>query len=103
MSRVTINGTTYEVPAGSTVVVTGNTLTIGSSVSITGLTNTVKVLWEGPVGNLECNTCEINGSVAGSVKGNTITCGTVGGDVKGNTVDCGEVKGSVKANVVSRR
>jgi len=103
MAVITINGNRFEVPDGSSVVVSGNSITVGGSVLATGLTQEVHVKWEGPVGSLKCNTCEITGDVNGNVGANTVRCGNVKGDVDCNTVTCGNVGGDVDDNVVNRR
>lgn len=103
MATVTINGSTYTVPDGSTVTVVSNTVTVGSDIRITGLGQTTHVEWKGPLGKLDCQSCTIHGDVTGNVDAQSVKCGNVGGDIDSQSVHCGAVKGDIDAMSVTRK
>lgn len=102
MNRISVNGTTYELPDGATDVrISGGTLTVGGAPIASGLSGEVRVRWEGPLASLDCRhgSVTVEGDVAGDVDcGGSATCGNVGGSVDaGGSVSCGNVTGDVDA------
>ena len=79
------------------------TITVNGKTVVSGLSGNVHITWEGPLANLDCNSCTINGDVKGNVDANSVKCGNVGGNVDGNSVTCGDVKGKIDAVSVNRK
>jgi hypothetical protein len=116
MNIIKINGERYDVEGKNIVVRRGKVLVNGKVIK-DGLTDTVKIEFEGDLAYLDCTSAVINGDVHGDVDGTTITvtgdisgnidgttikCGDVSGDVDGYTVTCGKVKGDVDAVTVKK-
>lgn len=100
MSKITINGQTFEVDGSAIISVNGNSIRIGSKTIADNLSGIVTVKWEGPLANLNVGgSAEISGDVQGNVEaGKSVKCNNVGGDVNaGGSVQCGNVGGDVEA------
>lgn len=98
--KVTLNGTTVEVPDGASVQVVNNRVLVdGREVLCVTGTRLDVVIHEGTVRELRADGSVQAQQVSGSVKaGGSVTCGNVGGDVKaGGSVKCGDVTGSIDA------
>jgi len=116
MNIITINGERHDVEGNNIVVRRGKVLVNGKVIK-DGLTDTVKIEFEGDLayldctnavingdvhGDVDCTSVVVNGDVSGDIDGTTIKCGDVGGDVDGTTVTCGKVKGDVDAMTVKK-
>lgn len=105
VSRITINGQTFEA-SGNNVVIRNGVVTVDGMKVTDGLHGVVKVIWEGPLAFLDCDSAVECGDVRGDVRGgNSVKCENVQGNVHaGNSVKCGNVGGSCTAgNSISRR
>jgi hypothetical protein len=99
MSTVTINGTTFTVPDGSSVVVRNNTVTVNGKPLASGLTGIVEIKWDGPMGDLTSDASVRCGDVAGNVRaGNSISCDAIRGNANaGNSINCDDIGGNANA------
>jgi hypothetical protein len=98
MSKITINGVTYQgnnvTVVNDQVIIDGNKITYGAS------KEPIKVFVEGNVETLDCHNAQITGDVYGDVDAHNVTCDTIGGDVDAHTVTCEYIKGKVDAHTV---
>lgn len=62
--------------------------------------DTVKVVVEGGVADIQANEVEVHGDVHGDVDCNSLECGDIQGDVDANSVICKKIVGDVDANSV---
>jgi hypothetical protein len=98
MSRIVINGITYE---GNDVTVVNDKVIIdGHSVNYGTSTEPIKVIVHGDVANLTCHNAEITGDVYNDVDAHNVTCDTIGGNVNSHNVICEYIKGNVDAHKV---
>lgn len=100
MSRIVINGESFEVH-GNNIVVTNDSITVDGETIKSGLSGIIKVQWEGDVANLTAHNVEISGTVKGDVNAHNVDCHLVGGNVTAHNVDCGDVVGNVNAKNVN--
>ena len=81
MSRITVNGQSFNVSGGSVSIING-VIVVGGNTVISGLSGDVNIKWEGDLTSLKTDS--------------SVTCGNVGGNVEaGGSVNCNDVKGSV--------
>lgn len=101
--KITVNGTTVEVPDGSSVSVVDNQVIVnGTRMDGVTFNNNLKIVVEGGLIHLraERGSVTVNGDVTGSVNAvGSVTCGNVGGSVDATgAVTCGNVAGDVDAS-----
>lgn len=102
--KVTVNGTTVEVPDGASVSVVNNEIIVnGCKVDSAVFSNELKIIVEGGLINLKTDrgSITVNGDVKGNVDagGSATITGSVGGKVDASgSVSCGDVKGNVDAS-----
>lgn len=123
--KIVVNGTTVEVPDGSSVSLVDGRLIVNDKNTDIKLTNDMKIEVIGGLINLKAErgsvvvhgdvtgyvdaagNVEVKGSVGGKVDASgSVTCGNVQGDVDaGGNVMCGKVNGDVDAggNIVTGR
>lgn len=99
MSRIVVNGVTFEVDAAANVVVRNGSVSVGGKTIVEGLSGVVRVEWQGPLATLQSDASVTCGDVAGGVDaGGSVQCRDVRGSVSaGGSVQCGSVGGSVRA------
>lgn len=99
MSRVTVNGQSFDVPDGAQVVVRGNAVSVSGRVLAANLSGVVRVEWQGSLATLQSDASVTCGDVAGGVDaGGSVQCRDVRGSVSaGGSVQCGAVGGAVRA------
>ena len=119
MSRVVINGVSFDIPDGENISVIGNKILVDGKAFIpgkeTGDFKTIKFEWDGPLASLTVEGyssvhCQDVGSVkaGGSVQcrdvkgkvdaGGSVTSGNITGNVDaGGRVSCGNISGNVDA------
>ena len=105
MNRITVNGTTIEVPDGASVNVTNGHIVINGKEQMSGLSGVVKVVVEGKIEvlNASCDV-EVHGDVGGNIDaGCGINCGNVGGNADaGTSINCGNIAGDADAGTSIR-
>lgn len=116
MAKITVNGSTFEVPDGASVSINNGSIVVnGGNLTSYSRNGNVQIDIQGNVGDLTTEgsvkvsgnsgaikadgSVTVGGAVAGSVKADgSVTCKDVQGDLKaGGSVSCGNVGGSVKA------
>ena len=99
ITKITINGKTFEVPDGADVSVVGNQVLVAGK-EVAAAPADLKLEIVGIISNLQTNrSVHVSGNVGGNVDaGGSVTCGNVGGKVDaGGSVNCGDVGGYVDA------
>lgn len=102
MSRVVLNGQSFDIPDGANVSIQNNVVYVDGKRYFADKTLKLDTLvFEGPVGAVKVDqgSVTVSGSVEGDVAaGGSVSAGTVGGNIKaGGSVSCGRVGGTVKA------
>lgn len=106
MSRITVNGQTYEVEGADIVIRNGIVTVNGKTVGHDRVAGVVQIKWEGPLANLHSDSSVSCDEVKGNVDAaGSVNCDNIGGNVSaGGSVNCDSVGGSIRAggNVNSR-
>lgn len=100
MGIIVINGKRYS---GNSVSITDNKVVIDGKVQHEEEGNTLKLIIEGSIENLECYEAEINGDILGDAKAHNLTCRAINGSVKGHNVKADYIEGNVKGHNVSHK
>jgi len=94
---ITVNGVTYNNVSGNNISVNNGKIMVDGVEITSGLQGDVKIIWDGPLANLNCTSSEIHGDVKKGVDGTNITVsGSVGGDIDGTNVT---VKGNCAGDI----
>ncbi len=115
--QININGSSFNVPDGSSVSVVNGVLTVNGSPSGVEFTNELRIEVIGGLASLRADrgSVTVNGSVHGNVdaggsatisgdvtgkvnSGGSLTCGNIGGNANaGGSMRCGTVSGNINA------
>ncbi len=110
MNRITINGTTINVPSGNVSVINNQVYVNGKQIDVSqalGMGYIAELHITGdPLAVQSDIGVTVNGTVKGNVRaGNGVSCGDVSGNVHaGNSIHCGNVGGDADAgNSIHKR